>query len=571
MIDYLTAPPPQTTVSVAAESDRRPDTPATRHLCAGVYLDPAFRNLVIRKVHNAPRRRAAPSYGFDLVPVVRHAWRSWWLDVAHLAAIAGCLAVGVILAGPRTALLIVCAAIACAILRPAVGLIPEVVRLQVEAMSERWGARRDACERNAHSRRDPNPLPRRTGLLKAELGACAVFATAAVLLGASLGQAASDVLAVGVALVACSAAAGALRQLLLGRLHTGPLRPATLTRREQALDEQQAHPFVVYNRPEHKINADPLDLPGPDDEPTPFVGSGKLVSRWRPPMTVQLLRRDCEGSMDRREYTTPPFDAHQLVDRLRSSLRQLGEDTGAERLPGLRLRDRVYVAEMDVPSNTGLLGDEPALWRVMDDHQSTAHHFLETSAPVEGGELVITVLLRVSVKGRALVLDAATSALTRNPPEYRATAATPSAVLRSALRSALRLPLDVLRLPRLAELPVLLSCAWTACRRREIGTAAKVAVREEKADDWRNAQLDRAVIYDHMKIIEQRILKATADFLKEHDVDTSAFEEQATNIINNSGLLNMGGTTEVNQAAVGANAEFTQTTAGAAGQQGAGA
>ncbi len=103
MIDYLTTPTSQTTVSVKAESDWRPDTPATRHLCAGVYLDRAFRNLVIRKVHNVPRRRAAPSYGFDLVPVVRHAWRSWWLDIGHLAAIAGSLAVSVSLAGSRTA------------------------------------------------------------------------------------------------------------------------------------------------------------------------------------------------------------------------------------------------------------------------------------------------------------------------------------------------------------------------------------------------------------------------------------------------------------------------------------
>lgn len=363
MIDYLSAPRPQTTVSAKAEPTWRPDTPATRHLCAGVYLDRTFRNLVIRKVHNAPRRRAAPSYGFDLVPVVRHAWRSWWLDIGHLGTIAGCLAVSVGLAGPRTVLLIGCAATACAALSAAAGLIPEVVRLQAEAMSERWSARRDARERSARRRRDLDSLPRRTRLLKVELGACAVFASVAVLLGASLGEAAPGALAVGAALVACLAAAGALRQLLLGRLHTGRLRPTTLTYREQTLDEQQSHPCVVYNRPEYQINADPLDLPGPDDAPTPFVGSGKLVSRWRPPMTVQLLRRDREESLDRREYVPPPFNAHQLVDRLRSALRQLGEDAGTERLPGLRLRDRVYIADMDVPSNVGLLGDEPALWR----------------------------------------------------------------------------------------------------------------------------------------------------------------------------------------------------------------
>jgi hypothetical protein len=36
-------------------------------------------------------------------------------------------------------------------------------------------------------------------------------------------------------------------------------------------------------------------------------------------------------------------------------------------------------------------------------------------------------------------------------------------------------------------------------------------------------QLDRTTIYDHMKIVEQRILKTTKDFLTEYGVDTSVF------------------------------------------------
>jgi hypothetical protein len=68
----------------------------------------------------------------------------------------------------------------------------------------------------------------------------------------------------------------------------------------------------------------------------------------------------------------------------------------------------------------------------------------------------------------------------------------------------------------------------------------KVAVREKIADSWDNTQLDRTAIHDHMKIVERRILKATEDFLRKHEVDTSMFDTQATNIIN-SGVLNMGG------------------------------
>src|SRR5437868_9911874 len=54
---------------------------ATRHLCAGVHLDPSFRDLVLRGVHNDSARMVAPSYGFDLVPVVEHAWLSWRLEI----------------------------------------------------------------------------------------------------------------------------------------------------------------------------------------------------------------------------------------------------------------------------------------------------------------------------------------------------------------------------------------------------------------------------------------------------------------------------------------------------------
>jgi hypothetical protein len=93
-------------------------------------------------------------------------------------------------------------------------------------------------------------------------------------------------------------------------------------------------------------------------------------------------------------------------------------------------------------------------------------------------------------------------------------------------------------------------------------------VREEIANAWENAQLDRTTIYDHMKIVEQRILKATEDFLREHGVDTSVFESKATNIIN-SGVLNMGGSQmTVEQLAAGVGAHINNSRPGN-GTQGA--
>jgi hypothetical protein len=57
-----------------------PPTAATRHLCAGAYLDREFRDMVLAEVRHDASRRVSPSYGFDIIPVVQHAWRAWWLE-----------------------------------------------------------------------------------------------------------------------------------------------------------------------------------------------------------------------------------------------------------------------------------------------------------------------------------------------------------------------------------------------------------------------------------------------------------------------------------------------------------
>lgn len=54
-----------------------PSTPTqqsetTRYLCAAAYLDRNFANHVITKVLQEEHRAVAPSYGVDIVPVVRH-------------------------------------------------------------------------------------------------------------------------------------------------------------------------------------------------------------------------------------------------------------------------------------------------------------------------------------------------------------------------------------------------------------------------------------------------------------------------------------------------------------------
>lgn len=547
---------PATKNLTRTEPDQHSELSATRHLCAGVYLDRDFRNLVIRKVHNDSRRPVAPSYGFDLVPVVRHAWRAWGLEVALLTAVLAVLTVAMVLHHTLAVLTVLCGCAMYLALLDATKNLYAFLRLRARSAAEQWSNRRerkrpfrDLEELNKHKRR-----------FKTSFTACVLLGLTPVLaarvLDTSL-RAALPVLAVyASALLVCGVAVAVLRQLQLNaNQRAQSLRPKSLSRREKAIDEQQDPTCVVYQRPASKKDADPFDLlTGQEKSPSPFVGSGQLVHRWLPPMTVQLLRPDRTNVLDmaQREHAKPPFEADELVDHLRSALRQLTTDPGSENLPGLQVRDRLYVAETDVPADRKLLNaSDVEIHRIIDNPLALAHHFLETSVPIAGGELVTTVLIRVSLKGRCLSLDVATCALTRTPGRYQVTDQYGEngigAVVRAAFRAVSTLPRDVLMTWRLVTVPVFAARAWWAIKdrthkpRRGVPVSPRVSIREKVADEWKNAQLDRTTIYDHMKIIEQRVLKATLDFLKAHNVDTSEFEQQATNIIN-SGVLNMGGT-----------------------------
>jgi hypothetical protein len=220
-------------------------------------------------------------------------------------------------------------------------------------------------------------------------------------------------------------------------------------------------------------------------------------------------------------------------------------------LSGLQVRDRIYIAATDLPADGKLLRSDLGRREIrdlIDDHQLASHHFLETSVPIANGELVATVLIQVSLKGRSLTLDVATCALTRTPHAYHVPdwygEHSLGGVLRRASRQVLAIPVDVLRIWRLAEVPVVLVGSWLARRDhttfpRRRSVEPEVDVRHEIAGAWEHAHLDQSTIYGTWKIVERRIIKATEDFLREHEVDTTIFEKQAETIIS-TGVLNYG-------------------------------
>ncbi|MGH3722229.1 MAG: hypothetical protein ACRDRI_26000 [Pseudonocardiaceae bacterium] len=525
-----------------------------------MYLDRAFRDTVIRKVHNDPRHRVAPSYGFDLIPVVEHAWRAWSLETSQQSCIFSVLALGLLANTPAT---IMAASglglwqVAPLMLRTA----PKVLWLKAKAIKTEWFRRRGSSAEAAH-------LREQTRLLGASTGGCVLLIVVPLMTDhfthTQLTEAALAAALFLLVIAVVSAIAGATRQLAMNHIHRAKsLRPETLTPRQQVIDAQQSHTYVVYPRPTPTDDTEGKKALGLQ---TPFLGSGERVYKWRLPLSLQLLRPGTE-SMAQREYSMPPFRAHELVNHLKIVMAPVGDAADPLRLPGFQVRDRLYIAETDVPSEREFLREEPSpadITKVINDPHGTTRHYLEICV-TDTGELVTTVFLRVTVKGRSLSLNFAAYALNRTPEAYHVLdkhkESGTGAVLRSTLRGLRDLPDDVSRLWRLIGVPVIFArAAWSrkdrSCvPRRRITLGTRLSVREEKSAEWNEWKIDEIVIYNHIKIVEQRLIKATEDFLKLMNVDTSVFKKQAFNVINNMGVIGGSGKLEINQPAIGPNAQ----------------
>ncbi|SEH00150.1 hypothetical protein SAMN05444920_115129 [Nonomuraea solani] len=553
----------------------RQDT-ATRHLCTGVHLDTKLRVVVLRRVHNDPRHLVAPSYGFDLVPVVVHAWRAWRLQTAQDLALLGLFAAGC--AVSRPAAIVVACALAfwwtCGmIVKSARVVLPLWAKEVADHWLHRVRWRSQSDELREHRRR-----------LRLGAIACVLLALVTLMASAPAGDAFGDTMrTAGIVLAAMAvvvAGRGAAQQVCLNRMyHATSLRPAELSPRQEAISDQQSHPYVVYRRPKPQDTGtkkpEELDWDLIDGDLIPFVGSGQLVHRWLPPFTVQLL--SAVGLVDavehrpleEREHARAPFQPHELVKYLKKVMAPMGDESDPTALRGFTVRDRVYVAEPDVPAPAGWLRQPPSeaeLNAIIDEPYGDEHHFLEFCASV-AGEIVTTVFLRLTVKGRALSLYFAACALTRTPAEYHVLNAyrenDAGAVLRSALRELPFLPCRAAGTWRLVQAPGLVAGALRARKnrmlkpRRGMAIGARISVREEKSTPWEDARLDEVTIEDHVKLIEQRLLSAVQDFLEERKIDTSAFRKRADRIIN-TGVLNMGGKVDMRQSAVGTNAQVRQ-------------
>ncbi|WP_286251352.1 hypothetical protein [Streptomyces graminofaciens] len=524
---------------------------------------------MIDKVCTSPHRRVAPSYGFDIVPVMRHAWRAAALTAVLRVTLLGSVIAPACADALPTSVLVACGLALLWLLRLAL----LIHRGDREPRTDRKPGLRNKERQDRHRRRLRRILPRRQSEKSQALQRVAGTALGLVTTGLAIGlihpHHAATALGVGANIVLMCLAVGAMRQLQLNRILRAPtLRPDRLTPRQRVADVQQKAVHTVYRRPCHNQDKGAAD----DDvavftlfgKESPFIGAGEIVYQWNPPMSVQLLRpvEDDDAPLHEREHPVPPFHAHELVEHLREAVRLLNTDSHDVRLPA-QVRDRVYVSETDVATDRSLLPrklTDVDLREIINTPGSRGHHFLEVTTPLEGAEYVATVLLHVSVRGRTLIISTAACVLAHTPRSFQRTAEFGQhgvvAVVWAAFRELSALPRHVQHSWRIIwYLRALIKAAvlppdLTSTPIRNVLIGSRVSIREQSAQAWSKVQLEKTDILGRMKTIEQRLLRAAGDFLLTKDVDASEFNNRALKIIN-SGIFNFGDNNTISNNAIG--------------------
>jgi hypothetical protein len=544
-----------------------------------MYVDERFRDLVIDEVCTTPYRRVAPSYGFDIVPVMRHAWRAAALAALLRTVLVGAVVVPALVGFLSCTVLVACGLALLWLLRVAMLLRKADRDRETKRRSKRRDLEREISNRHFFGLLFPRRKTEKAlAFRRLRVVALSVTSVGAAVAISNPGQA-LVALAVATGMAVVCLGVGAARQLMLNHIHRAPnLRPAHLSGRQRAADLQQRHACVVYRRPRHSEDdgeEEDLTVFTLFGDKSPFIGAGELVYQWNPPMSIQLLRpsEKKDAPLHELEHSVPPFRAHELVDYLRDSVRPLDTDSQDVRLP-IQVCDRVYVAETDVATDPSLLAqtlDEAELRAIINTPGSRRHHFLEVTTPTAGSEYVATVLLHVSVQGRTLSISMAACVLAHTPRSFQRTEEFgqhgPIAVVLSAFRELVALPQEIQRSWRAVRYlytlgkAVVLPRDLTSDPILNVLIGSRVSIREESSQAWSKVQLEKSDILGQMKTIERRLLRAASDFLFSKGVEISEFTDRAMNIIN-SGIFNFGDNNSFNNNAVGDAAQ-----AGVAGSQ----
>lgn len=274
----------------------------------------------------------------------------------------------------------------------------------------------------------------------------------------------------------------------------------------------------------------------------PFRGYGTPRSNWS--FAIDITRPAESMTLAGHRGQPRTFSALDVYDYVKAGLLELD-------LPGIELTDRLFINGRDVhddrrfipePDGPPVTSVTPDMMRqLLAEPDEWARPYLTVSMTSWQGDLVVTTFIRFLVSRTDLFVEAAHNVVAPLRAEFKAIDerdAGPDAGEFFALAGRTLIG----TLPRLfGSVPGIFHEIGAEGRRekkrrrvaetRDYG--ALVSVRELAADTkWQRY----FQIFDDerfVKVIEQRIFRSLAEFLKEHNIDTSSLESRMEMLINN--------------------------------------
>lgn len=541
---------------------------ATRRLAAGMYLDRQLMRGAIEEIYNARKRRAAPAYGYFLSPVLRHAWRAWWIDLTRdLATVAS---IAFVLLHAPVALVLVLTVAGLPIL--AAELKSVVAKLVSHLL------RKDGYHQLHGLLSHLKLVCGAMALLLALLVICVLLMSVPVR-PRLLAGGPEDVATLASVFVLIGLICASVRISQLIRLR-GSASAAVSPRspRMRHLEKQTHEDVIIYSNS------------------MPFLGAGQGILSWS--ITQRLIPANRNGQADVRFVR--PFDVDALVRTVEQSLEELAHDEDPQTaLPGLDVREQIYVEDRGLNEP----GQHLDLARVrltpyLLTRQQLARRYLACQVVAWGGEVVTTTFVNISLQGRTLYVHFETRALLPLPEEFRIMDRHSLLCLPANTRIIVCEWQEIFHvlatMRRIATAPRILMKALMAQRKdpdwgllrgahgplvcireapirdQKRPVRALGHRREKTAGDARELPLSNFQLLDvvrHSKIVERRLFATIRDFLEEHDLDVTEFDQQARAIIDQSVNITSDSGITISGSAIGKDATVTgaASTAGDAG------
>ncbi|GAB3285664.1 hypothetical protein [Kineosporia babensis] len=490
-------------------------SPATRYLSAGVYLDPPFRNAVLRELVGSAKRSVAPAFSTDAVPVVRHALNARRNQVVRDLVLTVVLLVFLVLQAKLLLAILALTGSALLTLRAArtalrlrflaalVLLVPALIALLIALLLLESSSGLFASIDGSSGYEEHTPF----GAFLLEV--IGVF-----------------VIVMGAAWTTITVERLINRQTILDHLMPGrfdptqsPAGPRSRQARLRYIAEAQLGNVTYYPQ---------------DAAEQPFIGAGPAQHTYT--RTVSLAA----GGGGAAEFSTESLrealarDLAQLngpeevsvQDRLITPASAHSGDPRLDPATGL-LRHRLPVAEME---------------QLTESDSTGTHRYLSVRTAPDRGQGEVWVFVRALVQGRRLHLDLVSCGLPPVRARYREidqyAASGPGVVLRTALGVLPDLPGTFLRAPLNLVLALLgqEQLSWDLRDRlRQLGTSdergAHASVRELGTDQESGNLMAGFAAQRQIRVIEQQIIETVAASMENAGLDPEEFHRRTQVIL----------------------------------------